>query len=93
MATREEIREGMALKLAIRDGYDESASKYYLLEANEWMQYLHSLGVVIKVDRELPKFAKNWDEDGHIFHDAIVPVTKEDLAEAGYEAVEPLIKE
>ncbi len=72
---------------ALCGGYCSSDTESYKC----LMERLDKLGVVIQVDRELPKFSKCWDEDGHIFHDAIVPVTREDMKEAGFAGFERLI--
>lgn len=58
-------------------------------KATEILEYLHSQGVVIKVERELPKpeiYINCWAQSGYA-------LCQYHIEEAGYEAVEPLIKE
>ncbi len=100
MAIREEIRDGIESR--IRDVITASqVGEYHSVSiATEGiMNYLHSQGVVIKVDRELPRY-----EGGFInaLWDAMKMVNDENeckagvkaiLAKAGYEATESLIKE
>ena len=99
MTKQKEIREGMRNILI-----DFANRKKSLLDAEDLTyllsnlrEYLHSQGVVIKVDRELPDcdvdcnvYATECDkcEYGHAYHRA-----QRELGEAGYVAVEPLIEE
>jgi len=55
---------------------------------NKLLKYLHSQGVVIKVERELP-FA-DWIT---VPPSEIAKYTQQNMLKAGYKAVEPLIKE
>ena len=80
--TRQEIREGIA-SIVMGD------NPLGLVVSDRVLNYLHSQGVVIKVDRELP-------------NDAIYRPPKQEEAycegrdtviQAGYTAWEPLIKE
>ena len=61
---------------------------------NELMPFLHSQGVVIKVDRELPKaFVASWFQwNGEDILEDVSTDTQTALDKAGYEAVEPLIE-
>jgi len=58
--------------------------------ARELVAYLHSQRLVIQVDRELPNKEAVWDYRGRpeVYDDV-----KQSMLEAGYVAVEPLIKE
>ena len=72
------------------DGYyffTDSARERF---ANRVLQYLHSQGVVIKVDRECPSIssAVRCATKLGVFH-----ITQLDMLEAGYVVVEPLIAE
>ncbi len=86
MATREEIREGIFKVL-----FPYSNADHYTGDGTvqKVLDYLHSEGVVIKVDRELPEDLDVWKETrrGGYF------IGSEALEEAGYVAVEPLIEE
>ncbi len=96
MATREEIREGIhdiigdcLIKIGCGEGGCPKAERLET-EAQETciqslLDYLHSQGVVIKVERELP----DWLMEGQI------AFSTEDIAkrfeQAGYVATVPLI--
>lgn len=62
MTTREEIREGIAQRIAIRDdkGFLDHAALKYKVTQEEYeftdrvLSYLDSRGVVLKANRELP---------------------------------------
>ncbi len=96
MATREEIREGVAKELARQDdeliwGHIKAESQaVFLFEANQILSYLHSQGVAIKVERELPEpgymVAPGWKKVG--WHSACKYMKR-----TGWEATEPLIEE
>ena len=92
MATREEIREGIAnLAQMDSDTCDYLICKQFddncrLCRATAVIKYLHSQGVVIKVDEgsddiKLPVLKEAWE--------GIV----EDMKELGYTQWKPLIKE
>ena len=96
MATREEIREGLYIHLCKRDkGMDFTLTdgQQRWLVAHS-LKYLHSQGVVIKVDRELPE--KVLDEINEVAERyALRPnyaneLIKKILAKAGYVATIPL---
>lgn len=82
MIKREEIREGM-LELIKQADSDESNADMW--EGNLMiaiLTYLHSQGVVIKVDRELPECTQ-YDSEMIMQHDC-------PLCRRGYVPVEPL---
>jgi len=91
MTKQEEIREGMAKKLSwILTGEEwsaicEESQSTFLADTDELLYYLHSKGVVIKVDRK-PKnpFDHSW-----------MPIEREAYNRALQDlvAVEPLIEE
>jgi len=91
--TREKIREG--LKTFFKE-WDESGMITFDCECAECIsdrdifinalcEYLHSQGLVLKVERELPK--NPCFTSGYI---ANYERSQEDMLEAGYEAVIPL---
>lgn len=85
MIKQEEIIEG------IRDIVLKAMGAHSVMAAHfpdTIIHYLHFQGVVIKVERELP----NWCRTVGMFRKPI-PITKDDILNAGYVAVEPLIKE
>ncbi len=93
--TREEIREGLRDILI-----DFANRKKSLLDAEDLCYLLsdirafhHSQGVVIKVDRELPKYWFDRGVDGYTSQHYIPSGLREALEEDGIVAVEPLIKE
>ncbi len=90
MTKQEEIREGIeslfkgSMSAIIHDfQFHELTSDWRKEFTNRVLKYLHSQGVVIKVDKELPFLWDGYTMDGYI----------RELIEAGYVAVEPLIKE
>ena len=98
---QEKIREGMARRAYIwdfmrRESYTlppfetltEVEQKPYYVLADELMIGLLSQEVVIKVERELPEFLPEHD-----FFRNTENTTKQKMLNAGYAAVEPLIKE
>ncbi len=105
--TREEIREGISRRLfQIENNFEVTDEWWAEMCENEWsnaivcsenadkiLNYLHSQGVVIKVDKELPKPLTasyiDWD-NGNIVTE-VVWDTARALNRAGYLAVEPLI--
>ena len=85
MTKQEEIYKGVSeiVEWAVEVGKDRRAIK-------DIFEYLHSQGVVIKVDRELPI----W-ELGSISNEveyAIYKAAQQDMLKAGYVAVEPLVE-
>jgi len=76
----------------------DKVREHYLQKADQILIYLHSQGVVIKVDRELPEHWGNkidWrnkklNEAGKAYS-KVYYVAQEDMLKAGYVAVEPLI--
>ncbi len=91
MATREDIREGLAKALYERefskDYWDTRMSNgdkvQWFAKADCGIQYLHSQGVVIKVDRKLP--------DHGVLQTGNYRAGQRSMIDAGYIAVEPLI--
>ena len=78
---------------------DETPCAASLVTARTIREIYHSQGVVIKVDRELPK--NRMGEGGGATLDVIISPsvcrswcdqTQQDMLEAGYTAVEPLIE-
>ncbi len=92
MTKQEKVREGMS-DILFRKG----RGKWYKDEIiNELLAFLHSQGVVVKVERELPKnpikTASNYRRGFSQLYDAMADKydqAQEDMA--GYEAVESLI--
>lgn len=93
MTRQDKIREGIA-RAAEATWYRYDHNVVWDEIAKSVVSYLHSQGVVIRADRELP--TKWWDE--FIEHDW-VDITLADkslmkgMLKAGFVAVEPLIKE
>jgi len=91
MTKQEEIRGGIEKIRREALGNDCSG---YLTDAI--LNYLHSQGVVIKVERELPILAK-WQIELHYpwlkEYQIIAAKQAEFMFNTGYVAVEPLIKE
>ena len=104
MTKREEIREGIAIKLSI---YALEAAwsllgsirkQVYLDQALAIMEYEHSQGVVIKGDRELPTDTNSTrtrhcfvsKEELHAFDTGYFS-SQQDMIRDGYVAVESLI--
>ena len=96
MATREEIAEGIEeiLRQPIRIDF-VNRQKFTDIKRGrsertvQILRYLHSQGVVIKVDKELPKrflCAGRTSRESY-------KLGTEDMLVAGYVAVEPIIKE
>ena len=68
--------------------------------ADELLEYLHSQGVVIKAERELPDKWGEWDGDFKISSrlfdsnsEEAYNLAQQDMLRDGYVATEPLIKE
>jgi len=92
VTAREEIREGMIARLdqvliscCIHDHRKQAE---YIIDT-KFIPYLHSQGVVIKTQGKLPP---NIAEVGSEFYEGFKMAIKV-MLEAGYVAVEPLIKE
>ena len=93
----EDIREGIA-KLT-EDRFRLSAESagltwdadFNLMLARNILEYLHSIGVVRKVDRELPKYWFDRGKDGYTNQHCIPCGLQEALEREGYVAVEPLV--
>ena len=97
MTKQDIIREGIA---NTQMGWAPEASSYAVLPTKEAYQYtdniiefLHSQGVVIKVDRELPDEFAISDFGGGLGMESIPLFDKNGIEEAGYVAVEPLVKD
>ena len=102
MTKQEEIREGIAIKLWLEldqilrvfpqrswKQMPEEIKERYRKAADTVMRYEHLEGVVIKVERELPK--REWYNDwGGKSGKAGYDLALDDMA--GYGAVEPLIE-
>ncbi len=98
-----DIREGIAKKLddvfSDLDHWDcpeECGHKVCLIEwrdnlTDELLQYLHSQGVVRKVEGELPE----WElkNTGSELENAIYRIARQDMLKAGYTLTVPLIEE
>ncbi len=105
---QEEIREGLAKRryydgmIGIGSGIPqwedrtEAEREHFRAKIDDDFNYLHSQGVVIKVDRELPKL-KSLTGDASLKEKLAflqgVEALREEVIKAGYEAVEPLIEE
>lgn len=103
MAKQEEIKKGLERICAkvrlIEAGHDSQGIygamgyKYLEPKVDEILSYLHSQGVVIKVDRELPhlmpQVPNNEYSEGYCAGESNILNI---LIEVGYVAVEPLIK-
>jgi len=90
MSKQERIREGVAQSLGRSNGQwgDEFQHNYWLIQADLALDYLHSQGVVIKVDREFPKmtfFCPTCKKT--------VTNTMCNVIDGGYSGVESLIEE
>jgi len=88
----EEIREGIAERIIanslwkLKDLSPENR-EHYLGKADDVMSYLHSQGVVIKVDRELPDPWEMPLDSAEAGYGWLV----EEMGKAGYAAVGPLV--
>ena len=101
MTKQEEIREGFArflFELSEHDewycakNYDDVKDKgFWLWFANEHLKYLHSQGVVIRVNGKLPLAPKPIFGAGYNAI-KIYDLAQKDMTKAGYVAVEPLVK-
>lgn len=97
MDKRTQIREGLAEHFQTIFGsyFSESDCKSFATIA---IKYLHSQGVVLKVDRELPQIirglAKEIEyEPSLTYEDRIVEGVLNRMLKAGYVATEPLVEE
>ena len=99
MTKQEEIQEGLAVKLASFEGrkywqMPDVDKEYWLTQSSASLQYLHSQGVVIKVDRQLPRLKSITSEATVEEKSAFLlglKYAQEGIIEAGYVAVESLI--
>ena len=86
MTKQEEIREGLRAKL-FELGV---TNKGFVIR--QILEYLHSQGVVLKVDRELPFPMCTVRMNDPRYQDGAMIHAQKLMLEAGYVAVEPLIK-
>ena len=97
MTKQEKIREEMANKVpkdcqscesecVPLDNTDHCSEQYHI--ADLILFYLHSQGLVLKVDRELPEIKRNLKG---LSPEEITTLIQIDMEVAGYVAVEPLI--
>lgn len=98
MTKQEEIRHWFCKYLAQFNrqlNYDRlpqhRKDSYKLMVEEDVIPYLHSQGVVIKVDKKLPTWALAIIGDE--LPNATYKVAQKDMLIAGYVATEPLIKE
>jgi len=91
MSKQEEIRDG----LKRIQFFKWDADVFYLTESNvkRLFEYLDLQGVMIKVDRELPKYTVDISGQLKEIKDAYFRYGQESLTGAGYVAFEPLIGE
>lgn len=93
MTKQEEIREGME-KLVSEAYWYEGKRNIVVDIAKKMLLYLHSQGVVLKVDRELPETWRVTYSDPPTPNKAYEygqSDGKQDMLKAGYVAVESLI--
>ena len=106
MTKQEEIRSG--IEKFVSEAYWYEGEKNIVTDiTKQLISYLHSQGVVIKVDKKLPDTYLGWrklekktkkmpDYGGGMFEDNVASVqdshTKKVIRKAGYVAVEPLIE-
>ena len=99
---QEEIREGIARLVHYwhiggserwedndEENWQGPKRQEYYEAADALIPYLHSQGVVLKVDRELP--TSSWNGHEYIEQNDFVLKGRNQLLDAGYVAVEPLI--
>jgi len=89
MTKREEIREGIKRIVAVWEESDGNTTRGI---DDRILEYLHSQGVVIKVEREL-KMPEYWAGEWYIDENGNKQTLEDAVGDAGYVAVEPLIKE
>ncbi len=92
MTKQEEIREGIDRIIQHWNPCASTSTDWTPLHGGltvgqDLVNYLHSQGVVIKVDRELPE-----PVGVEILVGAIIHATQQDMLKAGYVAVEPLVR-
>jgi len=106
MTKQEEIRTEIKAYLAeAMDGieFTEDDEKGLDVMTENLLEYLHSQGVAIKMDRELPYATEEtvfgrltWPvelmDPAHGTYIEVYRLAQQDMGEAGYVAVEPLIK-
>lgn len=100
MTKQEEIREEIAERICDALEGDEWFSlaegqkRFCRLYATNILSYLHSQGVVIKVERELPDLPISQDDYDIVFYpEKVYREAQNIMLKADYAAVEPLIKE
>ena len=109
MGKQEKIREGLAKRLYHQhaDGHFETASRgiknNYYLDADMALRYLHSQGLVIKVEKELPaspikittdlELGEEEAKTRQAYSDLLTGLVQRQMTEAGFAAFEPLIEE
>jgi hypothetical protein len=84
MNKQEEVREGVEGILGVLYNFHLDGDAY----ASQILDYLHSQGVVVKVDGELYPNRYMTRDTRYAYEDA-----QRDMLEVGYVAVEPLIEE
>ncbi len=102
MTKQEEIREGIAKLTEDRFRFPAEEAgliwdkNFNYMLASNILSYLHSQGVVIKVDRELPSLtdASRCSPGSYTWNKHIAEFNyQQDMLRAGYGAFEPLIEE
>jgi len=95
MATREKIREGIGSCVrAIRNDRSPQVEALFKAATDNILAYLHSQGVVIRADRELP--AISWSSSDPRYDQAYSRGIAKGISmakEAGYVATIPLVEE
>ena len=94
MTKQEEIREGIASYIRLYNGTSTTASEF---TSKAILEYLHSQGVVLKVDKELPinPYRFNVHLDAGIYDGLYREKyfeAQQGMVNAGFTAVEPLIE-
>ena len=69
--------------------YLKGTRQAYLKKVDQLLSYLHSQGVVIKVERELPQCPSNRDDTVRLIWEE----AQQAMLNAGFTATEPLIEE
>ena len=85
MTKQEEIREGIKKVISVYFGLDALQEPFLNELPDSMIKYLHSQGLVIKVDGELP--GTFLSEAGHAFE----KVVQQEMIGAGYTLTEELI--
>ena len=99
MSKQEEIRVGLAAKLASFEGRDywrmtDADKEYWLTQAYGSLEYLDGEGVVIQVKSELP-IEPTWGSlDGQVIHGvkSVYAIALQDMLEWHNNSLEPLIE-